>query len=162
MMRYLFPMPWHSVLLWVVWLLLNGSSAGHMVLGAVIAFLIPLVTYRYVRSHRSVSKPGGMALYLLRLLKDIVIANIDVARKILAPNDKLSPGWIAFPLSIQEPFPATLLASSISLTPGTVSVEFSSDRKWLYIHALHLENEAELIEFIRRRYELPLKEIFAC
>jgi multicomponent K+:H+ antiporter subunit E len=58
--------------------------------------------------------------------------------------------------------PLTIFTSSVSLTPGTVSVELSEDRKWLYVHALHLEDEQELIDLIKARYEAPLKEIFGC
>jgi multicomponent K+:H+ antiporter subunit E len=50
----------------------------------------------------------------------------------------------------------------VSLTPGTVSAEISEDQKWLYVHALHLENPEELIEEVKSRYEAPLKEIFGC
>jgi len=161
-MKRLLPMPWHSVMLLIVWLLLNGFSYGQLLLGAILALLIPVVTYPYVRGHAPVKKPLSMVIYSLKLLFDIVVANLDVARRVLLPNRYLKPGWLAYPMSMSEPFPATLLASSVSLTPGTVSVEFSEDRSCLYIHVLHLDNEEELRAFIFRRYEQPLKEIFGC
>ena len=161
-MKRLLPMLWHSVMLLLVWLLLNGFSYGHLFLGAFLAWLIPVLTYTYVRGHPPVKRPLKMLVYILRLLKDIVVANVDVARRVLMPNRLLQPGWLAYPLSLSEAFPATVLASSVSLTPGTVSVEFSSDRSCLYIHVLHLEDAEALTGFIRQRYEQPLKEIFGC
>ena len=161
-MRALLPMPWHTLLLILVWLLLNGFSYGQLVLGAFLGWLIPMLTHSYVRGHPPVKRPLKMIVYILRLLLDIVVANIDVARRVLMPNRYLKPGWLAYPLSMSEPFPATLLASSVSLTPGTVSVEFSEDLSCLYIHVLHLEDEKELVRFIHQRYEQPLKEIFGC
>ena len=128
----------------------------------ILALLIPIITYPYVRGHAPVKKPLAMMTYSLRLLYDIVVANLDVARRVVLPNRYLKPGWLAYPLSMTEPFPVTVLASSVSLTPGTVSVEFSEDRTCLYIHVLHLEDEKELQAFIFRRYEQPLKEIFGC
>lgn len=162
MIQRLLPMPWHSLMLLVVWLLLNGASYGQLLLGSVLALLIPILTYPYVRGHAPIRKPFSLAVYGCRLVWDIVVANLDVARRILLPNRFLKPGWLAYPLSISEPFPITILASSISLTPGTVSVEFSEDRSCLYIHVLHLTDEDELVAFIRRRYETPLREIFGC
>lgn len=161
MMR-IFPMPIHSIMLTLVWLLLNGWSYGQLFLGLFLGLVIPVIAYPYVRGHMRVKKPFSMMLYLARLVWDIIIANVDVARRVLMPNKYLKPGWIAYPLSLKEPFPATVLASSISLTPGTVSVEFSDDMSCLYIHVLHLDNETSLKEFIAKRYETPLKEIFAC
>lgn len=161
-MKRLLPMPWHSVMLIAVWLLLNGFSYGQLLLAVILALLIPIITYPYVRGHAPVKKPLAMMTYSLRLLYDIVVANLDVARRVVLPNRYLKPGWLAYPLSMTEPFPVTLLASSVSLTPGTVSVEFSEDRTCLYIHILHLEDEKELQAFIFRRYEQPLKEIFGC
>ena len=161
-MKRLLPMPWHSVMLIAVWLLLNGFSYGQLLLAVILALLIPIITYPYVRGHAPVKKPLAMMTYSLRLLYDIVVANLDVARRVVLPNRYLKPGWLAYPLSMTEPFPITLLASSVSLTPGTVSVEFSEDRTCLYIHVLHLEDEKELQAFIFRRYEQPLKEIFGC
>lgn len=161
-MKRLLPMPWHSVMLIAVWLLLNGFSYGQLLLAVILALLIPIITYPYVRGHAPVQKPLAMMTYSLRLLYDIVVANLDVARRVVLPNRYLKPGWLAYPLSMTEPFPVTLLASSVSLTPGTVSVEFSEDRTCLYIHVLHLEDEKELQAFIFRRYEQPLKEIFGC
>ena len=160
-MKRLLPMPWHSVMLIAVWLLLNGFSYGQLLLAVILALLIPIITYPYVRGHAPVKKPLAMMTYSLRLLYDIVVANLDVARRVVLPNRYLKPGWLAYPLSMTEPFPVTLLASSVSLTPGTVSVEFSEDRTCLYIHVLHLEDEKELQAFIFRRYEQPLKEIMS-
>lgn len=161
-MNRLFPMPVHSLMLTLIWLLLNGWTYGHLFLGLFLGLVIPIIAYPYVRGHTKVKKPLKMMIYLLRLLRDIIVANIDVARRVLMPNKHLKPGWIAYPLALQEAFPATVLASSISLTPGTVSVEFAEDMSCLYIHVLHLDDEKSLKEFIAKRYEKPLKEIFAC
>jgi multicomponent K+:H+ antiporter subunit E len=55
-----------------------------------------------------------------------------------------------------------MLASTISLTPGTVSIEITTDQQTLYVHALHVRDEAKLVDRIKHRYEKPLKEIFEC
>jgi len=161
-MKKLLPMPVHSLMLLIVWLLLNGFSAGQLVLGLFLAWLIPVLTYPYV-DHQSVAhKPFKILLYIGRLLKDIVVSNIQVALRVLGRNRTLQPALIAYPLALNSDFPLTVLASSVSLTPGTVSVEFSDDRNWLYIHVLHMKDEQSVVKDIRERYEQPLQEIFSC
>lgn len=162
-MNLLFPMPWQSLMLFGVWLLLNQSvSPGHLVLAAFLAFTIPLLLGGTQIHRLTVKKPGKAILYALKVLGDIVSANFEVAVQVLGPTRKLQPGFIAIPLEITGDFPITVLASTISLTPGTVSAEVSSDHKWLYVHALHLVDETATIREIKQRYEQPLKEIFGC
>jgi len=161
MIARILPMPMHSGLLLAVWLLLNGFSAGQLLLGSILAVSIPLITAPFADRQSKVVKPFSMVIYVLRLLWDIFVSNLEVAARVLSSNKKLNPGFIAYPLQLQGDFPLTVLASTISLTPGTVSVDFSECKQWLYIHALHIESEQEIIDSIRERYEQPLQEIFS-
>ena len=96
------------------------------------------------------------------LLGDIIVSSIVVAKQVLGPPERLQPGFVTIPLDLEAALPITLLASTISLTPGTVSIELTEDRKTLYVHALHVKSETQLIDRIKHRYEKPLKEIFGC
>lgn len=162
MFKRLLPMPLHTVILLAVWLLLNDFTAGHLVLGLLLGVTIPWLAVPLSDKHPRVRRPGLLAIYMLRVLWDIVISNFEVAVRVLRPNRHLRPGLIAFPLELQEQFPLAILASTISLTPGTVSIDFSEDMKWLYIHALHIDDEHAMVANIKARYEAPLREIFAC
>lgn len=159
----LMPRPGLSFFLLLIWLLLNNTIApGHILLGASIGFVIPLLTHPLTSPRPGISRPLKAVKYLAVLIYDIVVSNIEVALLICGSMRKLTPGVLAIPLDLEDELPITLLASTISLTPGTVSAELSSDQRWLYIHALHLQDEQETIERIKARYEQPLKEIFAC
>lgn len=159
----LFPMPFHSLLLFTVWLLLNNSvSAGHIVLATFFAITIPWLVRGMRDEHPRILKPWLAIRYVLMVMWDIVVANLEVALLIIGPVKRLKPGFIAVPIEMTSELGITILASTVSLTPGTVSAEVSKDRAWLYIHALHLDNEAELIKSIKQRYEKPIKEIFGC
>ena len=159
----LFPMPFHSLLLFVVWLLLNNSvSAGHMVLAVFFAITIPLLVNSMRDEHPKILKPWLAIRYVLMVLKDILTANVQVALLIIGPIKKLTPGFVAIPINIDSDLGITILASTVSLTPGTVSAEVSKDKVWLYVHSLHLDDEAELIKSVKQRYEKPIKEIFGC
>lgn len=158
-----FPHPFISLALLVVWLLLNNTLApGHIVLGSILALVIPWITTSLQKPQARLDKPLLAVRYLLVLIADIIKSNIEVAFLVLGPSHRITPGFIAIPLDMTAELPVTLLASSISLTPGTVSVELSEDRGWLYVHVLNLADEAKLIETIKQRYEKPMKEIFAC
>jgi multicomponent K+:H+ antiporter subunit E len=100
--------------------------------------------------------------YFFLVLWDIFVANFEVAMKVLSPMEKLKPGMVAVPLDIQSDLGITLFASTISLTPGTVSAEVSEDKLWLYVHALDMDSEQALIDEVKQRYEAPLKEILGC
>jgi multicomponent K+:H+ antiporter subunit E len=63
------------------------------------------------------------------------------------------------PLALRSEIGISVLANTISLTPGTVSVSLSPDRHCLFVHSLHTTDPDELVETIRERYEAPLKEI---
>lgn len=162
-MKRLLPFPYLTLLLLIVWLLMNNSlSPGHFLLGLIFAVLIPLGTSSMRKNQPTLKKPLSAAKYLLMLMGDIIVSNVEVAIQVLGPVRKISPGFIAVPLDITQDLPITLLASSISLTPGTVSIEVSEDKRWLYVHVLNLVDEAETIANIKQRYESPLKEIFGC
>lgn len=170
----LFPTPFRSVLLFFVWLLLNNShSLGHIILGAILATVIPLVTLRFREPQPLIMRKWLAFKHFLLVLYDIVTANIHVAFLILGPVKKLRPAFIKVPLDLTHEMPITILASTVSLTPGTVSAEVypfpeslaegeEVTQRYLLIHVLDLEDEAELIATIKKRYEAPLKEIFRC
>lgn len=150
-----------SILLLVVWLLLNNTVApGHLVLGSIIAIIIPWLTQPLMTPRPGIRKFGLAFRYLIVLLYDIVRSNIQVALLICKPMRSLRPGMLAIPLELKDELSITILASTISLTPGTVSAEISEDRHWLYVHALHVEDEASTIARIKHRYERPLREIY--
>lgn len=159
----LLPMPIHSLLLFVVWLLLNNTVApGHLVLATFLALTIPLLTSGMQNPQPSFHKPLVTLRYIVMVFGDIIVANFDVVFLVVGPSKKLNPAFIAVPIDIKHELPITVLASTVSLTPGTVSAEISADKQWLYVHVLHLTNKEELIALIKHRYEKPLKEIFEC
>ncbi|WP_290698252.1 Na+/H+ antiporter subunit E [Amphritea sp.] len=159
----LLPMPLHSLILFVVWLLLNNTVApGHLLLGAFLAIGIPLLTSGMQDAQPGFRKPLATLRYVFMVIGDIIAANFEVAKLVVGSSKKLSPAFIAVPLNIEHELPITILASTVSLTPGTVSAEVSEDKKWLYVHVLNLTDKDELIASIKHRYERPLMEIFEC
>lgn len=159
----LLPHPVTSLVLVTVWLLLNHSvSAGHVVLGAALGWLIPLFTQRFFPEPVYLGRAGVLVRFLAVVLWDIVVANFSVARLALAPVSRLRPGFVRVPVDVEDDFALTALANTISLTPGTVSAQITPDRRHILVHALDLGDESALVNTIKARYEAPLKEIFKC
>jgi multicomponent Na+:H+ antiporter subunit E len=72
----------------------------------------------------------------------------------------MSPAIIAFPLSVSRDVEITILANLITLTPGTLSVDVSADRKWLYVHALDCKDPEALKQSIADGFERRVIEAF--
>ncbi|WP_337842816.1 Na+/H+ antiporter subunit E [Rheinheimera sp.] len=165
MWAQLWPTPIRSCILFVLWLLLNNSLAPvHLVAGLFLAWAIPLLSHKFRLVQPALKRPGLALHYALLLLWDIVVANLQVVRLVLGSNKKLRPGFVLYPLELNNDLAVTILAGTISLTPGTVSADVltadDSGRRALLLHVLDVSNEAALIAAIKQRYERPLKEMF--
>lgn len=151
------PHPILSLMLLGLWLLLvNSVAPGQVLLGALLAWLIPLYTVRFWTAQVRIRRP----LALLRLagivLIDIIVANMAVARLIVGPMTRIQPAFIRMPLRLKGNVGISLLANIVTLTPGTVSASLSPDRSELIIHALQGRDPEAIIAAIRKRYEQPL------
>lgn len=155
------PRPRLSLSLLVMWLLLQSSiTFATVFFGAILGLMIPILTHQLWPEEYRKMKYFLFFRFILVVMKDIVLASLNVARLIIESPRNLRPAFVSFPLELQDGFAITVLASTISLTPGTVSSNVSGDRKYLLIHALDVESEEELIQTIKTRYETPLREIF--
>lgn len=160
-MRRLLPHPLLSFTLAGLWLLLvNQLSAGHLVLGALLGWLIPFATSRFWPEQIRIRHPLTLLHYLGILVIDIVRGSFHVARLILRGPARLRPVFVAVPLALKTDLAISLLANTISLTPGTVSARLSEDKQTLIVHTLDTDDADALIAEIKQRYEAPLKRIF--
>ncbi|MBM4182155.1 MAG: Na+/H+ antiporter subunit E [Betaproteobacteria bacterium] len=157
----LLPHPLLTPALAGVWLLLNNSlHPGHIILGILLGWLIPLFTLRFWPETVTIHRPLLLLRFTLVVLHDIVLANLVVARRILGRPEKLRPTLVEVPLDLRGDLAISLLANTICLTPGTVSARLSGDRRTLLVHALDAADAAVVRAQIKARYEAPLKEVF--
>lgn len=162
MMRRLLPHPALSITLLVVWLLMaNSITAGGIALGAVFALVLPKFTQPFWPGRPRIRFGRALLRYLAVVLFDIVIANFQVGWLILfRRNRDLRSRWLVVPIALTTPEAITVLAATISLTPGTVSSDVSADGRYLLVHALDVADEDAEIARIKSRYEAPLLRIF--
>lgn len=160
-MKRLLPAPLLSATLLVVWLLLNNTlDPAHLVLGALLALVVPWFTERLRPQRPRIRRPLVIVRLALVVLWDIVLSNIEVARRILGPEAAIRPAFVWVPLAITDPHAIVSLAGIITMTPGTLTAELSDDGRHLLVHAFNVDDEAALVAQIKARYEAPLKEIF--
>lgn len=161
-MSRLFPHPMLSASLFLACLFLADSTAINcLLMAAILATLIPLATQAYWPGRPKIRHPLRLISYIALVLYDVIIANIQVARIILfMPTSQIKSAWISVPVDLPCPEAIALLAGTITLTPGTLTAEFSADNKALLIHALHAPDPDATRAEIKSRYETRLQRIF--
>jgi multicomponent K+:H+ antiporter subunit E len=140
----------------------NQVTAGMVVFGIILGIIIPWGTSIWWPDTPKGFRLSKMVSYSFMVMWDILIANIQVAWIVLTvPNAKLKPAWIVVPLDLREPEAITVLAGTITLTPGTVSADLSDQGHSLLVHVLHTDDPDAVRDEIKTRYERRLKEIFS-
>jgi multicomponent Na+:H+ antiporter subunit E len=143
------------------WVAVTGEiSVANLLEGAVLAGLLVLLLRVPLRRRFRLGKvPKALGL-LLYFLKEILLSNAAVARSLLSPVSSLSPGIVAVPLDLKSDAGITVLANLITLTPGTLSLDVSPDRKTLFVHALHVEDPDAFRREVKEGFERRVKEVF--
>lgn len=161
MRRRLFPSLPQSITVFVFWVLMaEDYSPATLLMAAFLAWLMPQIAARLEREFARLGHVWVLVPLGLRLLGDIVLANITVARQVLGPEKRLRPGFVWVPLDLTNIHGISALASVITLTPGTVTAELSEDRKYLLVHFLDIDDPQAAIADLKRRYEAPMLKVF--
>ncbi len=135
-----------TLLLGLAWTVLGGDFSGpNLIVGLLLAYLalailqpvVPVLAGHAQRLPRWLAFVGFF-------LRQLLLANLRVAYDIVTPPWYMRPGVIAMPLSTRNEVEIAFVANLISLTPGTLSLDVSDDRRVLYIHAMFLDDEPAL------------------
>ncbi|QOW24864.1 Na+/H+ antiporter subunit E [Lysobacter sp. H23M47] len=145
----------------VFWIIMVADlSLVQWLFAIVLGVVIPLFAARLDREFARIGNVRLVPKMIGVLIWDVIVSNVEVARLVLGRESNITPGFIWLPLDIANIHGIAALTSFITLTPGTVSAALSEDRKYLLIHVLNLKDADEVIAGIKRRYEVPLMEIF--
>jgi multicomponent Na+:H+ antiporter subunit E len=96
---------------------------------------------------------------ILLFMRELIFSALRVAWLAVQPRIRIRPAIIAYPLTVTSDAQITLLANMITLTPGTLSVDVSEDRKWLYVHAIDIESKEALIGDIAAGFETKILQV---
>ncbi|ONH55942.1 multicomponent K+:H+ antiporter subunit E [Pseudomonas cedrina] len=161
-MKRLFPAPWLSLALWGLWLVLNLSvSPGNLLLGALLGLVAPLMMAPLRPQPISLRRPGVILRLLLRVGRDVIVSNLQVAWGVLTCGSRPPRArFIKIPIDLHSPNGLAALAMITTVIPGTIWSELALDRSVLLLHVFDLDDEAQFIEHFKSAYERPLMEIF--
>lgn len=152
-----------SLPLAIAWVAITGSASPHnLVLGLALS-LLSLAVVREAFAGRPLPRrirPLRILLLVGLFLRELALSAWRVALTVLSPRMQLAPGIFAFPLTVTSDFQITLLANLITLTPGTLSVDVSEDRRTLYVHALDCADPDAVRRDIANGFERRIMEAF--
>jgi len=147
-MRLLF---W-TILLFALWMVLTANfQIFNILVGIGVSFSIALL-YTKLFTHKTFEfiSPVWFLVYLYVLLKNLIISNIQISKRILRPDMKLSPAIVAVKTNLESDWKKLLLANSITLTPGTLTLDIKDDM--LFIHVIEYDEDSNK-ENITKEFE---------
>lgn len=149
-----------NILLALCWVALTGNFGGlNFIFGFALGYIALALLQNQLPSLNGYAQRLPLLLrFAGYFIRELVKANYKVGFDILTPPWHMQPGVIAFPLKATTDFEITMVANFISLTPGTLTLDISDDRRVLFIHAMFLQDEktllAELHEIEQRLLEI--------
>ncbi|MGQ9888782.1 MAG: Na+/H+ antiporter subunit E [Aggregatilineales bacterium] len=151
-----------NVLLGAAWAALSGQfTLENLAAGYAIGYVVLwLARGTLGQSSYFVKVPQafGFAGYFLW---ELIKANVRVAYEVLTPGHTMRPAIVAIPLDVRTPLAITLLAQMITLTPGTLSLDVSSDRRVLYVHAMYVDDVDAFRRSIKNGFERRLRDVLS-
>lgn len=150
-----------NIILAFVWMFLNGDLYFlNFVEGFIIGFVILLMSTYSETSRRYFIKFFRVINFILYFIYKLIVANFKVAYDVITPKHRMNPAIIAVPLDLKSDIGITILANVITLTPGTLSLDVSNDKRILYVHAAYENDKNKFIDEIKNEFEKKVMEIF--
>ncbi|MEM6459283.1 MAG: Na+/H+ antiporter subunit E [Planctomycetota bacterium] len=152
-----------NLLLALAWMAMMGSTSWtQFVMGFAVAYLalawLGAITGNSAKNGYVRKLPAAIGFGLF-IFYELVLANLRVAYDVVTPGPNRSPAVIGVPLDAETDVEITLLANLITLTPGTLSLELSEDRRTLYVHAMFADDPAEFRRDIKDGFERRVLEL---
>lgn len=149
-----------NILLAVVWLFATGTlTEENFVFGFLISFGILWIITVNRKDNKYFTILPNVVLFLFYILWKIVLANLRTVKESLYSKSKLSPAIIKFPLEAESNLEITFLANLICLTPETMVLDVSDDKKVMYVHVIHCEDKKSFIQGVKKDFEKRLLEL---
>ena len=150
-----------NVLLAIIWMAVTGTySLLNMAFGFLLGVFALSLIREQVGSVGYFTRLRKVAVLALVFLYELVMSTIRVAITVLSPNMNLKPGIFAYKLEVDRDIEITILANLITLTPGTLSVDVSEDKQYLYVHAIDCSDADATRRDIADSFERRILEAF--
>jgi multicomponent Na+:H+ antiporter subunit E len=135
-----------NLLLSFIWVALTGSMYySNFLFGFLLGFFILWVMNKNEDDHRYFYRVPKIIGFIFYFLKEMILANIQVAYDVITPKYFFKPGIVRFPLTATSDFEINLISMFISLTPGTILLDVSDDKKTIFIHVMYLDSREKFL-----------------
>ena len=149
-----------NLLLSFIWVALTGTMIySNFLFGFMIGFGILWIMNRSEDDQRYFTRVPKIIYTILYFGYEMIKANIHVAYDVITPKYFFKPGIVRYPMSAKTDLEINLLSTLISLTPGTLILDVSDDKKSIYIHVMYLKDKEEFIQQTKQGLERRLLEI---
>lgn len=152
------------LVLYAVYILLAGYGVNELIVGLIVSIALAAILSKYVNYTVDVKLPIRLLIFVFVYVPvfvwQLILANLDVARRVLSPKIPLNPGFVKVETDLEGDFAKLTLANSITLTPGTLSIDVDDNE--IYIHTVNVKGETkeELRNNISALFERILKAVF--
>jgi multicomponent Na+:H+ antiporter subunit E len=151
----------NELILALVWVAISGSySIPNLAFGFAIGWIVLFLVREQLQTAKAVIRPVALLLLIALFIKELVLSAFKVAKLVLSPRMNIKPGIFAYPLKVDRDFEITLLANLITLTPGTLSVDVSDDRRTLFVHGMDCSDPEQARRDISQGFERRILEAF--
>jgi multicomponent Na+:H+ antiporter subunit E len=149
-----------NLLLTLIWVALTGEFTFiNFSFGFILSFFILWLMARTPEEKRYFDRLPKIISFTFFFFKELIKANLQVAYDVITPKFYMQPGIVKIPLDATTDLEITLLANLITLTPGTLSLDVSDDKKVLYVHAMYIKDKDQFIQSVKTGFERRLLEI---
>ncbi|WP_029037364.1 Na+/H+ antiporter subunit E [Salinimicrobium xinjiangense] len=149
-----------NLLLTILWVAVTGTfEPANVLFGFFLSFFLLWMVTRGTGKKSYFKLVPRVISFFFFFLYELVKANLEVAYEVSTPKLNMKPGIVALPLDVKSDFGITLLANLITLTPGTLSLDVSEDKKIMYVHSMYIYDKQEFIKGIKNGFEKRIIEI---
>lgn len=148
-----------NIVLALVWAAITGFTPGGLLWGFLLGYVLLWLSPTVSRHSRYFLKVGQLAGFIAYFSKELAIATLRISYDVLTPRHRMRAAVLALPLEVRTPVEITLLSLVVSLTPGTLVLDVSADRRTLYIHAMYAANPDEVRHGIKQGFERRILEL---
>ncbi|ERJ60589.1 hypothetical protein M472_17680 [Sphingobacterium paucimobilis HER1398] len=148
-----------NLLLSFIWVALTGSMYyTNFLFGFLLGFTILWIMSRNDGDRRYFYKVPRIVSFVFYFLFQMIKANVQVAYDVMTPRYFMRPGVVRYPMNARTEMEINLLSMMISLTPGTLILDISEDKKTLYIHVMYLDDPKKFVQETKTGLERRLLE----
>lgn len=150
----------NNLLLTIIWVLATGTlTEENFIFGFLISFGILYIITINSQDRKYFTILPKLVSFFFFMFWEIVKANLVTVKESLYAKSKLKPAIIKIPLMVETDIEISLLATLVSVTPGTLVMDISDDKKVMYLHVMHLESKEDFVDEVKNKFEKRLLEI---